>query len=91
MLAIPCPWCGMRAEIEFRCGGESHIRRPALECTDGEWADYLHNRENPKGLHFERWHHLHGCGMWFNLVRSTVTHEIIASYRMTDPKPEIGG
>ena len=26
---ITCPHCGPRAEIEFRCGGEAHIARPA--------------------------------------------------------------
>jgi sarcosine oxidase delta subunit len=26
--------------------------------------------------------------MWFNLARSTVTHAILATYRMTDPRPE---
>ena len=54
MLRIPCPWCGTRDESEFRFGGESHVERPGLEVTDAEWADYLFNRENPKGLHYER-------------------------------------
>lgn len=88
MLKIPCPWCGERSEVEFRCGGQSHIQRPALDCSDAEWGDYLYHRINPKGVHYERWLHQHGCGQWFNLARSTVTHDILASYRMTDPKPE---
>ena len=25
MLQINCPWCGMRAESEFTCGGEGGI------------------------------------------------------------------
>ena len=29
-------------------------------------------RSNPKGVHFERWRHVHGCGRWFNLARDTV-------------------
>jgi Sarcosine oxidase delta subunit len=29
MMLIDCPFCGPRAELEFTCGGESHIaRRP---------------------------------------------------------------
>ena len=36
MLLITCPYCGPRPEIEFRCGGEAHIARPA----DPE--DFLH-------------------------------------------------
>lgn len=88
MLKIPCPWCGERSEVEFRCGGQSHIQRPGLDSADSEWGDYLYHRINPKGVHFERWLHQHGCGQWFNLARSTVTHDILASYCMTAPKPE---
>jgi heterotetrameric sarcosine oxidase delta subunit len=57
-------------------------RRP-----DATWADYLFNRDNPKGVHYERWLHAYGCGRWFNVARHTVTHEILAVYRMGDPKP----
>lgn len=91
MLLIPCPWCGLRDEPEFRCGGESHIARPDPDTVgDAVWASYLFDRHNEKGTSFERWHHRHGCGRWFNIVRDTVTHEILGAYRMTDPKPEIG-
>jgi sarcosine oxidase, subunit delta len=92
MLLIPCPWCGPRDESEFACGGESHIARPTgfERLSDVEWADYLYMRNNPKGPHFERWVHTRGCRRWFNLVRDTVSHEILAVYRMTDPKPDIG-
>jgi len=38
-------------------------------------------------LHFERWRHAQGCGRWFNLVRNTVTHEILSVYAITDPPP----
>ncbi|MEX1109510.1 MAG: sarcosine oxidase subunit delta [Dongiaceae bacterium] len=91
MLLIPCPWCGKRDESEFACGGESHIARPAdaEKLSDAEWAGYLYMRSNPKGILYERWVHAHGCRRWFNLARHTVTHEILAVYRMTDPKPEI--
>src|SRR3546814_9975226 len=77
MLLIDCPFCGPRAEIEFRCGGESHIQRPGPHdrVSDAEWADYLFNRENPKGEHRERWFHSAGCRRWFNAARDTVTHQ----------------
>ena len=87
MLQIPCPWCGVRDEDEFRCGGQSHVTRPALSCTDAEWADYLFNKDNPKGVHFERWWHMFGCNRWFNLARDTVTHAVLAVYRMGDARP----
>ncbi|NQY98656.1 MAG: sarcosine oxidase subunit delta [Henriciella sp.] len=89
MLNIKCPWCGERPEVEFRCGGESHIQRPGphTEVSDEAWANYLFYRDNPKGVLFERWVHSGGCGEWFNVARNTVTHEILAVYQMTDPKP----
>jgi sarcosine oxidase subunit delta len=91
MLLVPCPFCGPRPEIEFRCGGEAHIRRPdPATATDQEWADYLFYRKNPKGLHLERWHHAHGCGRWFNAARDTVSDAFAAAYRMGEPAPVPG-
>ena len=91
MLLISCPWCGPRDEVEFHCGGEAHIVRPkdpdAL--SDAEWADYLFMRSNPKGVHRERWVHTQGCRRWFNVLRHTVTHQILAIYRIGEPPPEV--
>ena len=89
MLKINCPFCGPRDEVEFRCGGQSHISRPGLNCSDAEWAEYLFQRENPRGWHFERWLHASGCRQWFNLARHTLTHEIRHVYPMTGAKPVI--
>lgn len=91
MLLIPCPFCGPRDEIEFRCGGQSHIVRPgpAEAVTDQAWADYLFSRDNPRGVHFERWVHVAGCRTWFNIARDTATHEVRAVYAMGDPKPDL--
>lgn len=84
MFLIDCPHCGARDESEFTCGGEAHIVRPPDpdQVTDAQWAEYLFMRNNRKGLHFERWVHVHGCRRWFNLCRNTVTHEIVAVYTM---------
>jgi sarcosine oxidase subunit delta len=89
MLLIDCPYCGPRNETEFRYGGESHIARPgpAPEVSDAVWADYMFNRTNTKGPHRERWCHVHGCGQWFNIARDTVTHAVLAIYRMGEPPP----
>jgi heterotetrameric sarcosine oxidase delta subunit len=91
MLKIDCPFCGPRDEVEFRCGGQSHIQRPGphTDVSDAQWADYLYMRHNPKGWHFERWLHAAGCRQWFNVARHTVTHEIRAVYAMTSPPPAI--
>ena len=89
MLRIPCPHCGVRDEPEFSFGGPSHVARPDLDCSDPEWTDYLFNRDNPKGLHFERWCHTFGCRQWFNIVRDTVTHQIAATYAMGSVRPTL--
>ena len=84
MLRIDCPWCGLRDQVEFRCGGQSSISRPAdpQAVSDKEWAEYLFYRDNLKGLHSERWVHSWGCRQWFIVERNTVSHEIQATYPM---------
>jgi heterotetrameric sarcosine oxidase delta subunit len=90
MLLIECPWCGSRAEIEFSCGGEAHIARPAdpASMSDADWADYLFMRKNPRGAHHEQWYHAAGCRRWFNVERDTVNYRIRAVYRMGEQPPE---
>ena len=89
MLRISCPYCGDRDEDEFSYGGEAHIARPENSWTmsDDDWADYLFMRANPKGPHAERWCHSHGCGRWFNVLRDTATHDILAVYRIGERPP----
>jgi sarcosine oxidase subunit delta len=89
MLRIECPYCGIRDQSEFSFGGESLISRPENpeQLNDAEWANYQFYRDNPKGLHFERWVHQFGCRQWFNAVRDTVSHEIVETYRMGE-QPE---
>ena len=102
MLLIPCPYCGKRDEHEFTYareghiarptnGGEAHIARPLEpeKLSDAEWGDYVFMRTNPKGVHYERWNHARGCRRWFNMVRHTVSHEILAAYKIGDPKPTV--
>lgn len=90
MLLINCPWCGPRDEIEFSCGGEAHIVRPLQpsDLSDAQWADYLFNRENPKGWHKEQWCHSAGCRRWFNLQRHTVTHKTAGVYLVGETAPD---
>lgn len=84
MMYIKCPWCGPRNEEEFTCGGQSHIQRPGPPdaVSDERWAHYLFDRVNPMGLHLERWRHSDGCRQWFNLARDTLSHNIVAVYKM---------
>jgi sarcosine oxidase subunit delta len=78
MLLIHCPHCGPRPEIEFVYGGQAHIRRPTgAGVTDQAWADFLYARTNVKGVHAERWRHVHGCGQFFNAQRDTTTDQFV--------------
>jgi sarcosine oxidase subunit delta len=90
MLLLDCPFCGARPEIEFTCGGRSHVQRPGPpdKVSDEEWAAYLFFQPNPKGLLRERWRHAAGCGLWFNVERDTVTHAVTQIYQMGDAPKE---
>lgn len=97
MLLIPCPWCGPRAEIEFRYGGQANVAYPAdpAALADREWVEYVYLRDNPKGWFTERWVHTYGCRRWCTIVRHTVTNDIAAAYppganarRTSGPEPE---
>ncbi len=91
MQLIRCPWCGPREEAEFHYGGQAHVAYPEnpAEASDVDWAQYVFFRANPKGPFAERWMHTAGCRRWFNAVRDTATHQLLAVYKLTDPKPEI--
>ena len=93
MLLIECPYCGQRDEIEFRYGGQAGIAAPADPdaVDDAAWADYLFMRDNPKGQFAERWCHTAGCRRWFNVVRDTLTNEVLAVYRAGEPRPSLLG
>jgi sarcosine oxidase subunit delta len=83
VLLIDCPFCGSRPEVEFVCGGQAHITRPAdpSAVDDAAWAEHLFVRTNPRGVHAERWRHAHGCGRWFNAIRDTYTDRFVETYK----------
>ncbi|MBO6637510.1 MAG: sarcosine oxidase subunit delta [Roseitalea sp.] len=92
MLLIHCPYCEeARPEIEFRHAGEAHIARPAdiASLTDEEFARFFFYRDNPKGITFERWRHVHGCGRFFNAARDTVTDRFLVTYKAGEAKPDL--
>jgi sarcosine oxidase subunit delta len=93
MLLINCPCCGERPEIEFRYAGEAHVARPPDPgaVSDQEWTEYVYVRSNPKGVHAERWRHLHGCGRFFNALRDTVTDKFVTTYKVGEPRPSADG
>lgn len=90
MLLIHCPYCQeARPEVEFTYAGEAHIARPAdpSALNDEEWRDHLFIRSNPRGLHYERWRHSHGCARFFNAVRDTVSDKFVMTYEAGQPRP----
>lgn len=92
MLLIHCPYCEEeRPETEFANAGEAHIARPTdmNGLSDEAFEEFFFIRSNPKGLHFERWRHIHGCARFFNALRDTVTDRFVATYKTGEPKPDI--
>ncbi len=88
MLLINCPYCEQeRAEIEFVCVGEARLARPG-QATGQEWVDFLYHRTSPRGVHLERWVHVHGCGRYFNAARDTLSDRFIATCKPGQPFPE---
>lgn len=92
MLLIHCPYCDETLpEVEFTYAGQAHVARapdPSSQ-SDAEWENFLYIRSNPKGPHYERWRHLHGCGRFFNAVRDTVSDRFLTTYKAGTPRPEL--
>ena len=92
MLLIHCPYCDETLpEVEFTYAGQAHVARapdPSSQ-SDAEWENFLYIRSNPKGPHYERWRHLHGCGRFFNAVRDTVSDRFLTTYKAGAPRPEL--
>ena len=92
MLILECPCCGVLAdETELAPGGEAHLKRFGPGASDDEFEGYLFMRENPRGVHFERWRHVNGCGKWFHAARDTSTLEVFGTYpaQTTEPPKDI--
>lgn len=92
MLLIHCPYCEEeRPELEFAGAGEAHIARPAnmADISDAEFEKFFFIRENQKGIVFERWRHIHGCGRFFNAVRNSVSDKFIKTYKAGEKKPKL--
>ncbi|HYX74424.1 MAG TPA: sarcosine oxidase subunit delta [Steroidobacteraceae bacterium] len=76
MLRIPCPWCGVRDESEFRYRGDATRLRPSAEAGIDAFTAYVYQRDNPCDWHSEWWLHVAGCRRLLRVVRHTLTHEI---------------
>ena len=78
MIRIPCPFCGERDHSEFTYGGDGTVVYPPLDAPAAEWLQAVFERDNPRGLQTETWHHVHGCRLWLVVERDNVTHRIHA-------------
>jgi sarcosine oxidase subunit delta len=88
MLILTCPVCGVTAEeTEFHAGGEAHLKRFGPGSAEDDFESYLFMRENPRGVHFERWRHVYGCGKWFHAARCTMTLEVFGTYPAQTTEP----
>ncbi len=88
MLILHCPCCGVDAdETELAPGGQGHLKRVGPGGPEAEFEAYLFHRDNPLGIHFERWRHAMGCGKWFHAARCTRTLEVFGTYpaQVTEP------
>jgi sarcosine oxidase subunit delta len=74
-------------ETELSAGGEAHIKRIGPGSSDQDFEKYLFGRNNPKGLHFERWRCSSGCGKWFHAARCTLTLEVFGTYKAQTLEP----
>jgi sarcosine oxidase, subunit delta len=92
MLRLTCPHCGVVAdETELAPGGAAHLRRAGPGASDEDFEAYRFLRQNPRGVHLERWRHAYGCGKWFVAARHTVTMEVFGTYpaQTSGPPDEI--
>ena len=88
MLMLHCPYCGIDAdETELAPGGEAHLQREGPGADDEAVERYLFLRDNPRGVHFERWRHANGCGKWFLAARCTQTLEVFGTYPAQNTAP----
>ena len=84
-------WVCFKVFLFFSSSVSQHLPLAENKISDRAFADYLFLRDNPKGVFLERWRHAAGCRRWFNVVRDTVSHQIIEIYAMGSlPKSKAG-
>ncbi|PWJ13774.1 sarcosine oxidase subunit delta [Jannaschia seohaensis] len=78
MQRFDCPFCGPRPETEFHFAAEAGKTRPVRDCSDADWAAYLHMVRNAKGAVCEIWVH-RPCREMFVMERDSATMEVQGS------------
>lgn len=76
MFIIDCPHCGPRDALEFSYGEDASAQAPALDAGSEQWFEFIYQRTNPRGNHWEYWQHIAGCRRWLRVQRDTVSHVV---------------
>ncbi|MGD9632498.1 MAG: sarcosine oxidase subunit delta [Pirellulales bacterium] len=79
MKILECPVNGPRPIQEFLYGGDLRVAPDPDTATDGEWADYLFNRNGEPGISREWWYHV-PSGTWFVAERDNVKDRVLRTY-----------
>jgi sarcosine oxidase subunit delta len=79
MKLLTCPINGPRPLQEFSFGGEVRPMPDPNSATDGQWADYVFNRQGEPGVRREWWYHP-ASGTWFIAERDNLKDEFIRTY-----------
>jgi len=91
-MLINCPHCGERPDNEFKVKGSADITRPELDPNatfDNDMLEYIYMRNNPRGHHYEFWHHEGGCRRWLVVERDTEkSHEIYSVSDASVARPD---
>jgi len=87
-MKLSCPFCGPRDHGEFTYHGDANPVRPEPDgpgpaADTAPWCDYIFQRRNPRGPHFEIWQHTQGCRCFIVVERDTLTHEIKGAEPLT--------
>jgi sarcosine oxidase subunit delta len=83
MKIMTCPVNGPRPISEFVYGGEFRPMPDAELCRDGEWSDYVFNRNGAAGVKVEWWCHSPST-TWFMAERDTARDVILRTFLFSD-------
>ena len=74
-----CPINGPRVVTEFVYWGELREMPDPAAVSDGQWADYVFNRNGAPGIKKEWWCHS-PSNTWFIVERDTARDEVLRTY-----------
>lgn len=79
MKLMHCPVNGVRPIAEFQYVGEFREMPDPVACSDGQWADYVFNRNGAPGVKREWWCHI-PSNTWFIAERDTAADRVLCTW-----------